>query len=1007
MRNYIFIIIFIFTVALLIVGTDTVQSQATLFNYELFQEQLKEIGDFLLKPIGYLVTLLRVDSTFKQYWDSGESADTSIITEITEQLAEITPKFTQVLEPGMQNDEVKELQTFLSQFKDIYPEGVVNGYYGPSTEAAVIRCQQKFGLPITGKVGPKTVAALNDLWQATQASSVKNFASSDDVLVTASVLDAPLPQELRCLGSNKEESPKDPLYEREECFKYYNPQKPDEPACPKYFNPVYDENGVMYPTACWAEKFGARNYKYGLGGRMEQFMNDLWYTPKEKAKSYFVPKPNVEFSYGFGPSGLMYDKKGGIYLRSTLWPRDNVFFVLDYNIETNRGTQLSTNFNPGFTVLQSGGTKRVLLIFAPFEEQYRYPENVIMEWTKIYGKLFNDYLRSVSQLKNPMQLEFTPASINPPRGIKKKDFSVADPETGEKRRPIFVGGGYSFSAGEKEALYSLAVEKAGGGEYDIVVVVTDYGYNTGDGQYEGVWNDKEFIIAGFAPSEAYSETEILPWLKALGSFQTIFRVIGHELLHARGWSIDHFPTYQFKEFMDFETGKVAEDGNFCDDIGKSTDFISFKLPPSFKLRVNEEPMVWEFGKTFTYTKDSVSGRCFRIVDDPGRSPKEVITLKDYDQDGIYEGVYGRSIWEEHTVIHKGLQRTMGWADVDGDSIAELDDPDRYGGYREHVGYKPYKSSQLIGPFGFESLEEVGFEGCQFEKIRLENGEEGLAPLECLEFNQDVVNIYKDIRYKWLKVKKNYGTVLLARLPSTTNSEPVVFEKDRPCVGQKIYTNLEDALKKLQDVCVLDLELKLLARKIKVLPSFIGKFTNLKELYLGDNFLDRISPEIGKLSKLEILDLCSSRLVELPREIGNLSNLRVLRLCDNGIGQLPEEIYNLTKLELLDLRRLNAYESKTDSSIAKPFIISSNISRLVNLRKLSLSDNQFSQLPPEIGSLGNLEILNLNYNNFQELPNVITRLKNLKWLDITIKDGLISEEEKTKIRKLLPRTRVSL
>ena len=1020
-KKYAVVILSVFVIALIIKGsgpfylekrvpTPFQQSQQPaavslfgykLFDYDLFKNQLRQVSDFLFRPFGGFFSQQGVSVPLR---DSSDSTFDQIGTEITEGIANITPKFTQILEPGMENNEVRELQIFLSQFQDIYPEGIVNGYYGPLTESAVMRCQQKFGLPVTGKIGPNTIAALNDLWQATQSTDVKNPVSSADVLKTASILDLPLLADLNCLG-NKTEFPPDTHYEEERCFKYYSLEQPQEPACPKYFNPVHDEKGIMYPTACLAEKLGVKNYQYGAGEKLKQFVNDLWYTPKENAKSYFVPKPNIEMSYGFGRSGLVADKKGGIYLRSTLWPRNNVFFVLDYNLDTNRDTQFSTNFNPGFTVLPSGGVKKVLLIFTAFEEPYRYPEDILIEWTKIHEKLFNEYLRNKIQLKDPLQLEFTPVVINPPRGIKERDyFNSVDPKTGEKKRAdIIMGGGDTFSAIEKEALYSAAVNKAGGSRFDIIVVATDYGGNTGDGRYEGVWNDMEFIVAALAPAEPYSDKDIFRWLKALGSFQTIFRVIQHELVHARGWSADHFPDYQIKELMDLKTGEVAEDGNFCDKIVKSADFLPFKLPQPFQILVGEEPIIWEFGKTYTYSADSSSGRCFRVVDNPGRLPETILTLKDYDRDGIYEGVYGRSIPEEQTAIYEGLQRTMGWADIDGDDIAELDDSDRYGGYREHIGYKPYKSKELIGPFAFKSEGTTTISGCKFEKIRLDNGETGLAPLECLEFNQDIVNIYRGVRYKWLRVKKYYGTVLLARLPSASGVESTVFEKDRPCTGQKIYRSLEEALAKPEDVCVLDLGLKLWP-KVKELPSFIGKFTNLKELYLTNNMLYKIPPEIGKLSKLEILDLCINRLEELPREIKNLSNLRILRLCHNGIPRIQDEILNLTRLETLDLSRMNEYDKNTDSLIAKPIAIPSDISRLVNLKKLNLRENRLTQLQSEIGSLRNLEVLNLEHNDLKELPDAVLHLPKLKWLDININEMNVGEQ--TRIRKLLPKVRIS-
>jgi len=71
--------------------------------------------------------------------------------------------FSRVLTQGTTGDDVKQLQEFLKTFPDVYPEGLVTGYFGPLTEMAVKKFQEKNGIESVGIVGPKTQAKLNEL----------------------------------------------------------------------------------------------------------------------------------------------------------------------------------------------------------------------------------------------------------------------------------------------------------------------------------------------------------------------------------------------------------------------------------------------------------------------------------------------------------------------------------------------------------------------------------------------------------------------------------------------------------------------------------------------------------------------------------------------------------------------------------------------------------------------------------------------------------------------------
>ncbi len=68
---------------------------------------------------------------------------------------------SQQLDLGMTNSDVTSLQTFLAQNSAIYPEGIVSGFYGPLTAAAVSRFQVENNLPSVGRVGPATLALIN------------------------------------------------------------------------------------------------------------------------------------------------------------------------------------------------------------------------------------------------------------------------------------------------------------------------------------------------------------------------------------------------------------------------------------------------------------------------------------------------------------------------------------------------------------------------------------------------------------------------------------------------------------------------------------------------------------------------------------------------------------------------------------------------------------------------------------------------------------------------------
>ena len=119
-------------------------------------------------------------------------------TEVEEVKEEL--KLTKNLRKGLSDEEVKELQKFLSQFREIYPEGLITGYFGPLTEKAIKKFQEKHDIPATGLVGPLTRGKINEFLEE-EAKEEKvtichiplgNPAAAHTLIIAQSALEAHL-----------------------------------------------------------------------------------------------------------------------------------------------------------------------------------------------------------------------------------------------------------------------------------------------------------------------------------------------------------------------------------------------------------------------------------------------------------------------------------------------------------------------------------------------------------------------------------------------------------------------------------------------------------------------------------------------------------------------------------------------------------------------------------------------------------------------------------------------
>ncbi|WP_100900079.1 leucine-rich repeat domain-containing protein [Nostoc flagelliforme] len=206
----------------------------------------------------------------------------------------------------------------------------------------------------------------------------------------------------------------------------------------------------------------------------------------------------------------------------------------------------------------------------------------------------------------------------------------------------------------------------------------------------------------------------------------------------------------------------------------------------------------------------------------------------------------------------------------------------------------------------------------------------------------------------------------------TNEELLqIIEKAGKEKATKLYLSNNQLSSLPPEICQLSnlTELHLSNNQLSSLPSKIWQLSNLMVLDLAHNQLSNLSPEICQLSNLTTIDLRNNQLSSLPPEICQLSDLTMLLLDNNQLSSLPPEISQLSRLVTLLL-------NNNQLSSLPP-----EISQLSNLTTLFLENNQLSSLPPEISQLSDLALLFLENNQLSSLPPEIGQLCDLIELNL--------------------------
>ncbi len=102
------------------------------------------------------------------------------ITDLDDQMQSVQDDliFERILKKGMTGDNVRKLQEFLGNFPDIYPGGLVTGFFGPLTQTAVQKFRERNDDGSAGVVGPKPQLTATPAEQSNAALSNPASVSS-------------------------------------------------------------------------------------------------------------------------------------------------------------------------------------------------------------------------------------------------------------------------------------------------------------------------------------------------------------------------------------------------------------------------------------------------------------------------------------------------------------------------------------------------------------------------------------------------------------------------------------------------------------------------------------------------------------------------------------------------------------------------------------------------------------------------------------------------------------
>ncbi|XP_073506795.1 leucine-rich repeat-containing protein 10 [Phyllobates terribilis] len=168
---------------------------------------------------------------------------------------------------------------------------------------------------------------------------------------------------------------------------------------------------------------------------------------------------------------------------------------------------------------------------------------------------------------------------------------------------------------------------------------------------------------------------------------------------------------------------------------------------------------------------------------------------------------------------------------------------------------------------------------------------------------------------------------------------------------------------------IDKMVDLSSMQLRRFPLRVCAFTELIKLYLSDNNLSSLPPELELLQNLQILALDFNNFRVLPPVVCNLKQLSILYLGNNRIRDLPQEVNYLKNLHTLWI--------ESNYLTYLPVVVC----ELPLLKTLHIGCNPIRNIPRELKNLTELRSVWMSGSLLTEFPPVLLEMLFLEVIDV--------------------------